>query len=173
MQPPLRALPRGEIALDEPLAFEPFFEANRSRLFGALCLVTGNRQEAEEIAQEAFLKLWERWGRVSGLEDPTGFLFRTAMNVFRNRARRAAVSARKALGMADRADDLLAVEDRDEMVRAMRRLTPHQRAALVLTGYLGYSSEEAARVLGIRASTVRALSTKGRATIRATAEDTR
>lgn len=153
--------------------FGSFFEENRSRLFGALCLVTGNRQEAEEIAQDAFLKLWERWDRVSSLDDPTGFLFRTAMNVFRNRARRAALAARKVLGRVDRADALAAVEDRDEMVRAMRRLTPQQRAALVLTGYLGYSSEEAARVLGIRPSTVRALATKGRATARATVEGSR
>ena len=153
--------------------FGSFFEENRSRLFGALCLVTGNRQEAEEIAQDAFLKLWERWDRVSTLDDPTGFLFRTAMNVFRNRARRASLAARKALGLVERGDALAAVEDRDEMVRAMRLLTPHQRAALVLTGYLGYSSEEAARVLGIRPSTVRALATKGRAAARATVEGSR
>jgi hypothetical protein len=42
--------------------------------------------------------------RVSALEDATGFLFRTAMNVFHNWARRAAVAARKALGLADRGD---------------------------------------------------------------------
>jgi DNA-directed RNA polymerase specialized sigma24 family protein len=55
----------------------------------------------------------------------------------------------------------------------MRPLTPHQRAALVLTGYLGYSSEEAARILGVRASTVRALAAKGRATARAKVEGRR
>ena len=98
-----------------------------------------------------------------------GFLFRTAMNVFRDRARRATFVARRTLGLADRTDGLAAVEDRNELVSAMRRLTPHQRAALVLTGYLGYSSEEAAEILGVRASTVRALATKGRATARATA----
>lgn len=157
----------------EPLGFESFFEENRSKLFGALCLVTGNRQEAEEIAQDAFLKLWERWDRVSMLDDPAGFLFRTAMNVFRNRARRTTLAVRKVLGLAHGNDDLAAVEDRDEMVRVMRRLTPHQRAAVVLTGYLDYSSEEAAKILGVRASTVRALATKGRATARATREGPR
>jgi DNA-directed RNA polymerase specialized sigma24 family protein len=80
---------------------------------------------------------------------------------------------RKALALAPSTDDLAAVEDRDEMVRAMRRLTPHQRAALVLTGYLGYSSEDAAKILGIKASTVRALATKGRASARASAEGRR
>jgi RNA polymerase sigma-70 factor (ECF subfamily) len=82
-------------------------------VFGALCLVTGNRQEAEEIAQDAFLKLWERWDRVARLDDPTGFLFRTAMNLFRNRVRRAGVAARKPFVPALGADDLAAVEDRD------------------------------------------------------------
>jgi RNA polymerase sigma-70 factor (ECF subfamily) len=154
----------------EPISFESFFEEQRSRLFGALCLVTGSRAEAEEIVQDAFLRLWERWDRVATLEDPTGFLFRTAMNVFRNRARRAALAVRRGLRLAPNRDDLAAVEDRDEVVRLMHEMTPHQRAALVLTGYLGYSSEEAAKVLGVRASTVRALATKGRATARATVE---
>jgi RNA polymerase sigma-70 factor (ECF subfamily) len=169
----LSALDPEGVRVGEPLSFEAFFEANRAKLFGALCLVTGNRHEAEEIAQDAFLKLWERWDRVSTLEDPTGFLFRTAMNAFRNRARRAALAVRKVLGLAPNADDLAAIEDRDEMVRAMRRLTRHQRAALLLTGYLGYSSEEAAMVLGIRASTVRALATKARAAARSAVEGRR
>lgn len=159
--------------MGEPIGFESFFEKHRSKVFGAMCLVTGNQQEAEEITQDAFLRLWERWDRVSGLEDPTGFLFKTAMNVFRDRARRASIAARRSIGIADRRDDLAAVEDRDEVIRAMRPLTPHQRAALVLIGYLGLSSEEAARVLGVRASTVRALATKGRATARATVEERR
>jgi RNA polymerase sigma-70 factor (ECF subfamily) len=155
-----------EARVADPQSFEEFFEAQRHRVFGALCLVTGNRQEAEEIAQDAFLKLWERWDRVAGLDDPTGFLFRTAMNLFRNRVRRAGVAARKPFVPALGADDLAAVEDRDEVVRTLRPLSPHQRAALVLTGYLGFSSEDAAKVLGIKASTVRALSAQGRAKVR-------
>lgn len=103
MEARLRAVPAAEPEEDrvaEPLGFEAFFGENRTKLFGALCLVTGNRHEAEEIAQDAFLKLWERWDRVSTLEDPTGFLFRTAMNVFRNRLRRAGLGMRKALALA-------------------------------------------------------------------------
>jgi len=157
----------------DPSDFESFFEEHRSKVFGAMCLVTGNRQEAEEITQDAFLRLWERWDRVAHLEDPTGFLFKTAMNVFRNRARRASIAARRSLGITDDGDDLAAIEDRDEVIRLMRPLTAHQRAALVLTGYLGYSSEEAAQILGVRPSTVRALATKGRATARATVEGRR
>jgi RNA polymerase sigma-70 factor (ECF subfamily) len=58
----------------EERSFEEFFSSEHARLFGALCLVTGDRHEAEEIMQDAFLRLWERWGRVSGLDDPSGYL---------------------------------------------------------------------------------------------------
>ncbi len=166
-------LDREGAPVGEALTFETFFEEQRFKLFGALCLVTGDRQEAEEICQDAFLKLWERWEQVSELEDPTGYLFRTAMNVFRNRSRRASLALRKALRLAPSVDDLEAVEDRDEMVRAMRPLTSHQRAALVLTGYLGYSSAEAARILGVRPSTVRVLASTGRAAAREKKEQAR
>jgi DNA-directed RNA polymerase specialized sigma24 family protein len=45
-------------------------------------------------------------------------------------------------------------------------LSPRQRAALVLLDMYGYGSEEAARIMGIRPSTVRALATQGRAVLR-------
>jgi len=60
-----------EVAALAP-TFECFYEANSRRLFAALCLVTGNRDEAEEIAQEAFVRVFERWERVGELDDPTG-----------------------------------------------------------------------------------------------------
>jgi RNA polymerase sigma-70 factor, ECF subfamily len=162
-----------EPALREATSFEDFFEGHRRPLFGALCLVTGNRSEAEEIAQDAFLKVWERWERVAGLEDPNAYLFRTAMNLFRNRLRRASVAARKALALTSSADDLATIEDRDEVVRWLRPLPPRQRAAIVLTIYLDYSSDETARILGIRPSTVRALASQGRAGVRHALEDQR
>ena len=75
-------------------SFEEFFDAERARLFGALSVMTGNRHEAEEIMQDAFLRLWERWERVSAMDEPVGFLYRTAMNLYRKRLRRGAVAVR-------------------------------------------------------------------------------
>lgn len=43
-----------------PWAFEELFEAERTRLFGALCLLTGNRHEAEDLMQDAFVRVYER-----------------------------------------------------------------------------------------------------------------
>jgi DNA-directed RNA polymerase specialized sigma24 family protein len=49
----------------------------------------------------------------------------------------------------------------------LKDLAPRQRAALVLLDMYGYGSEEAARILGVRPSTVRALATQGRTALRA------
>ncbi len=151
---------------EAPPTFEDFFEAQSPRLFGALTLVTGDRFEAEEIMQDAFLRVWERWGRVSAMEEPGGYLFRTAMNVFRNRYRRAALALRRVASAAPAEDVLATVEDRDVVVRALRELTATQRAAVVMTSYAGFTSEEAGRALGMKPATVRTLATRARAAIR-------
>jgi RNA polymerase sigma-70 factor (ECF subfamily) len=143
--------------------FEAFFAATNARLFTALWLVTGDRYEAEEIAQEAFLRVLERWDRVGRLDSPESYVFRTAMNVFRNRYRRAALAVRRSLSLAPHAsDELAAVEDRDEVIRLLRPLPPRQRAAVVATFILDLSAEEAGRVLGMRSATVRALTSRAR-----------
>jgi RNA polymerase sigma factor (sigma-70 family) len=151
-------------------SFEAFFAAERARLFGALVVMTGDRAEAEEILQDAFLSVWERWDRVAAMEEPVGFLYRTAMNVFRKRLRRAAVAVRKAVHLLPPGDELAGVETRDEAVRLLQRLTPRERAAIVVTAYLGYSSEEAGELLGIRATTVRVLTNRARVTLRGVEE---
>jgi DNA-directed RNA polymerase specialized sigma24 family protein len=77
--------------------FEDFFEGERVRLFRALFAITGNRHEADDISQEAFLRLWERWDRVSAMDDPAGYLHQTAMNVFRDRRRRIVLGMKRAI----------------------------------------------------------------------------
>jgi RNA polymerase sigma-70 factor (ECF subfamily) len=146
-------------------SFEVFFEGNHGSLFRALWLVTRNRHEAEELMQDAFLKLWERWDMVASLNDPVGYLYRTAMNLFRSRRRRAAVAVRRAVGLLPPDDQLAAVEERETVIRALAPLTRRQRAAIVLTDLLGLTSEEAGELLGIKAATVRVLHARGRAAL--------
>ena len=152
--------------------FEEFFEATHRRLFTALCLVTGERYEAEEIAQEAFLRVLEHWERVAELEDPESYVFRVAMNVFRSRYRRAALAVRRRLSLAPPAfDDLAAVEARDEVIRLLRPLPPRQRAAVLATSILDLSADEAGHLLGIRPATVRALASRARTRMKDEAVD--
>lgn len=144
--------------------FEDFFEAERPRLFRVLVLVTGDVQEAEDLLQEAFFRVWERWERVSGMDNPVGYLHRIAMNRFRTGYRRGLTAARRRLHLIpDEPDPLAAVEARDAALRALRALTRRQRAAVVLTELLEYRVEEAAAILSIKPGTVRMLVSQARA----------
>jgi RNA polymerase sigma-70 factor, ECF subfamily len=150
----------------QPVSFEELFLIEREPLYGAMWLVTRDRDEAEEIAQEAFLRVWERWDRVRSMDDPAGYLYRTAFNVWRSRRRRAAVALRKAVHGRHVDDASAEVEARDVVVRALSRLTTRQRAAVVLVDLLDLPSEDAAAAMGIRPSTVRVLASRARATLR-------
>lgn len=155
---------------DELGGFEDFFQAERDRLFRALCVITGSRHEAEDLAQEAFLKVWERWDRVGSMEDPAGYLHRTAMNTFRNRYRRTLTALRRSVGFSPPQDVYEVVEDRQVVSRALATLSPRQRAALVLTEAFGYTAEDAGRMLGIKGSTVRALNFQARSALKQSRE---
>ena len=97
MEMPLRWAPAdtGADVQSEPRTFDAFYGSVHRPLFGALCVITGNRADAEDISQEAFLRVWERWERVALMDNPEAFLFRTAMNVFRNRLRGARLAIRR------------------------------------------------------------------------------
>ena len=158
---------------EPPLEFEAFFLEHHEQLFRALWLVTRNRHEAEEVMQDAFVRLLERWPAVQATGNPEGYLYRTAMNVFRSRLRRAAVAVRRALGQLPADDQMAEVEARDSVVRALAPLPTRQRAAVVLMDVLGLSSEQAGSALGIQAVTVRVLAARGRATLREALDEDR
>jgi RNA polymerase sigma-70 factor (ECF subfamily) len=155
-----------EIA-EERQSFEELFLDQHDRLYRALYFITGSRDDAEELMQDAFLKLWERWDSIDTIEDPVAWLFRVSLNGFRMRARRARVAARRFVTMVSPGDPFEDVNVREEVRRMLRSLPQRQRAALVLTEIFDYSSEQAAQILGIRPTTVRVLASQGRAALRA------
>jgi RNA polymerase sigma factor (sigma-70 family) len=162
---PLHDLDAVDDAFAAAAPFEEFFELQRDHLCDLLSLVTGDRSEAEEIAQEAFVAVWERWDRVRLMDNPAGYLQRTAINNFRKRYRRAKLFDRFAASLSPRASSAPA-DSAVLLSEALRALTPRQRAALVLTELLGYSAEDAARTLGVKVSTIGVLKHRGRAVLR-------
>lgn len=161
--PPQRNARLKERATSPEQDFEDFFQEERPRLFRTLLLVTCDSHEAEELLQEAFFKVWERWERVNAMDNPAGYLHRTAMNGFRSRYRRALRATDRRLHMIrEEPDPLATVEVRDAALRALRVLTRRQRAAVVLTELLGYPVNEAASILSIRPGTVRVLVSQAR-----------
>jgi RNA polymerase sigma-70 factor (ECF subfamily) len=149
-----------------PSDFRSFFEHEHRALLKALYFVTGDRAEAADQMQEAFLKIWERWDRIDAIDDPRAYLFRIALNGSKTRARSARRASRRMMPISAVRDPFDDVEMRDDVRRMLLTLTPRQRAALVLLDLYGYGSEDAARIMGIRPSTVRALATQGRAVLR-------
>ena len=155
-----------EIVTVEPASFEEFFAAEKDRLLRVLAFATGSTAEAEDLAQDAFTKIFERWERVRTMEDPAGYLHRTAMNLFRNKFRRGVMAVRRGIGTAPQRDVFDVIEQRDALTRAMASLTSKQRAALVLTEVLGYSGEQTGRLLGVKASTVWVLTHRARTVLK-------
>ena len=138
-------------------AFRRFFEANYMKLRSALAIVCRDPSLADELAQEAMTRVWERWDRVSKMSDPAGYLFRTGMNSLRDRQR--AIRRHPERSLEDQAapDDTSLIDTITALEAAILRLPTRQREALVVTTLLGYRSAPAARILGIRPGTVRRL----------------
>jgi RNA polymerase sigma-70 factor, ECF subfamily len=149
----------------EALDFRAFFEHERVRLVRATLLLTGNVAEAEDLAQESLARVLERWDRVSEMESPEGYLYRTALNLNRKRLRRMTIAARRMLGVSDH-DALAAAEDRVDVLTAVSSLPRPQREALILVVWLGYGTEEAGRLLGIEPGSVRGRLHRARQTLR-------
>jgi RNA polymerase sigma-70 factor (ECF subfamily) len=150
----------------EAWAFEEFFLAQHERLFQALYLLTGDRYEADDLAQEALLRAYERWDRVGAMDSPAGYVYRTALNLHRSRLRTLVVRARRVFAAVPAEDLSGPVAASHDVRRALAQLPRGQREALILVEWFGLGSEEAGRVLGIDASSVRGRLHRGRASLR-------
>lgn len=153
-----------EVAAED--GFEAFFRAHYANLVGAMHLLTGERTEAEDLAQEACARLFERWSRVSAMESPAGYLYRTALNLNRSRIRRVSLRLRHLLPAPSAPDPAQRMERRVEVIDAVASLPRAQREALVLVEWLDLDAEEAGLVLGIEAVSVRGRLHRARATLR-------
>jgi RNA polymerase sigma-70 factor (ECF subfamily) len=145
--------------------FHDLFARHYTRLVRALFLMTGDALLADELAQESFVRVFERWDRVRGMDSTEGYLFRVAMNLHRSRLRR----LRRPQGeVVERfsTDPVLIAEARDDIERALGALTPREREVIVLVSWLGMDAPEAGGILGIEASTVRVLISRARAKIK-------
>ena len=100
------------------------------------------------------------------MDDPTGYLYRTAMNAFRSRWRHRLVELRHPPKAGPMRDPIEAATERQAVLEALRRVPPRQRLALVLSDFLDRSPAEVASVLGVEEATARSLASQGRARVR-------
>lgn len=147
--------------------FDTFFRAEYPRLFETLFLSGGDRALAEDLAQEAMVRALERWDRVASARSPAAYVYAIAFNLNRSRLRRLAVAIRHRSGTVSPADPAATVERRLEIRAALRSLPADQREALLLVHWVGMTSKEAGRVLGIDPASVRGRIHRARRELRA------
>lgn len=140
-----------------PPVFEEVFAQHYEPVLRALYLLTGDRLEAEDLAQEAFVRIYERQERLSSSRNVAGYVYRTAVNVHRSRLRRVRVAVRRrgALQPRDGGGGVDEIDDRDALRRALAELSRGEREALVLVEWIGMSDREAGKVLGASPGAVR------------------
>ena len=140
-------------------AFVDLVRARGDRWFAIAHRILREVDRAEDALQDALVIAWRD---LPDLRDPDRFdawIHRILTNVciaHAGRERRRLANIRVLTIDAPRSpDDMLSVADRDQLDRAFRRLTPEERAVLVLRHYIGYEPTEIAELLGQPAGTIR------------------
>lgn len=136
--------------------FKDFFASQYARLCWLGLLLTGSPAQAEELAQEALVRLYWRWKLVGRPNDPTSYVRRVLVNQHRSLLRRAAVEARS---LARAAPEQIALPAGDERAmvlwQAVQALPPRLRAVLVLRFYEDLTEADVAHLLGLPVGTVK------------------
>lgn len=149
-------------------AFDPFFRANFGSVARAAALVAGDPASGQDLAQEAFLRLYQSWDAMQSDDHARNFVFKVAINRARSRRRRSRFSTPVGL---DHADGLIAEgsarpDEWPDAVAALATLPYRQRACVVLVDLVDMDSNAVGRLLGISANTVRVHVMRGRETLR-------
>jgi RNA polymerase sigma-70 factor (sigma-E family) len=148
---------------DRREAFEQFCSEEYAQIVRTAYLITGDREEALDLAQEAFARAYERWRSVSEMDRPGAWVQRVAVNLAISWRRRQRLRTRRQeLDATAAPDDRLVVGT----MSALDQLTPAQRAVGVLRYFGDQSIEDTARALGKRPGTVRALTSQALARLR-------
>jgi RNA polymerase sigma-70 factor (ECF subfamily) len=162
-------------------AYATLVRDHEETAFRIAYVICGNAADAEEAAQEAFVKAYRALGRFRSGEPLRPWLLAIVANEARNRRRSAARRERLALRAAleVRPGDavpspeaaLLAGEHRERLLVAVERLPDDQRDAIACRYLLGLTEAETAAALGIRAGTVKSRLSRALARLRETLEE--
>lgn len=127
-------------------------------------LLTGSNQAAEDIAQEAFLRVE---GRVLEVENPTAYLRATVVNLSKNWQRSGARrSLRERRTVGRQGTVVIEVGGHDELLAVIDELPFRQRAVLVARYWLDLPEAEIAALVGCRPGTVKSLNSRALAALR-------
>ncbi|MFQ5558190.1 MAG: SigE family RNA polymerase sigma factor [Acidimicrobiales bacterium] len=135
------------------------YDTHHRDLVRFAALVAPEPAMAEDLAHEAFVKLYGAWRRIDDPSRAAAYLRSTVVNLARARARHLGVIRRNRPeprpDAASAESNALVKAERDQVILALRRLSDRQRACLVLRHYEDRTESEIARILGISIGSVR------------------
>jgi RNA polymerase sigma-70 factor (sigma-E family) len=144
----------GARASDRNEAIAALFEAEYPRLVNIAFAFVRDWDVSEQLAQEAYLRLWRAWWRLRDAEAAPAYLRQTVVNLSRNTIRRRMVE-RRVLGGWRAADDVPDHAGDIVLRHAIAELPDRKRACVVLRYLVGMTEAETAAALGISPGTVK------------------
>jgi RNA polymerase sigma-70 factor (sigma-E family) len=151
--------------------FNEFVAGNLEQLLRTAYLITWDAGESEDLVQECLFKVARRWPRVRGMEQRRAYARRILVNLALDDARgrtrrRDELDGAQATFDGPARDLLVGLETRAELLDALARLTPRQRAVLVLRYFNDLTEAQTAEVLGCSPGTVKSNASRGLARLR-------
>ena len=155
---------------DDKVDFEQFMAARWQPLVRTAYVLTGNQQDAEDIAQTALTNAYGVWPRIRRADDVNVYVHRILINVFRTARRRRRFLEVLTSVVPERhgASAATDVHDKDEIVQVLATLTARQRAVIVLRYLEDLSEAQTAIALGCSVGTVKSQTSRALAKLRAT-----
>jgi RNA polymerase sigma-70 factor (ECF subfamily) len=152
---------RSDVRRPAPPSVEDVFERDARRLWWSILASTGDREVAHDAVAEAFAQALRRG---DALRDPAAWVWRTAFAVARGELKRRNRSR-------PLEDEPTTMPEPVGLFDALARLSPKQRAVVVLHHYAGYRLHEIARMLGITKGTAGVHLSRGRRRLREVLEE--
>ena len=150
-------------------AFEVLVRRHQGRVYRVALRLLGSDADAQDAAQETFIRAWRGLGRFRGESDVSTWLYRIVTNRCLNviAARRSAESLDMELPSvgSDPAEITEQLERFTAVARQVASLVPEQRAAVVLRDFEGLSYEDVAEVLGVSVAAVKGRIHRGRLSV--------
>lgn len=151
-------------------AFSALVERYRDRTVNMLFRMVGNRDDAEDLAQEAFLNVWRAAGRYRPEAAFSTWFYRIITNLAINHRNRKLPDRLPSFdpksAIAPAADIAAQTEAENKIWQALHALPARQRAALVLCRIEGCTYQEAADAMDVSVESIRSLIARGRDALR-------
>lgn len=147
--------------------FEAILARYERQIYGFICRLMGNTDDAEDLTQECFLRAYANLPKTREEVNLSAWLHRIAANACMDVLRRRKLvrwlpldvatdqPATSRHGDSDPADTYMKRESREEVVKVLNRLTPRYRMCLLLREYQDLSYDEMAEVMGVSPAAVK------------------